>query len=198
MHSISLLDISLRGVREELTYERFCSIPIVVPALEEQKKIVYKYQTIEKLIQNKRKINELLEGWMKSYYHILFDNLEEFTSEILGNLFQVLKGSQPPKSNFYLEKLYFCKQGGIPFVRTKDIFECKFLNSTSEQLTEAGFKRCKAKLIPENGLIFVGTAGRQGGRLLINQLKTLIISPNLWVIEGGQTQFAYFLYLLFD
>ncbi|WP_043901222.1 restriction endonuclease subunit S domain-containing protein [Mycoplasma ovis] len=108
-----------------------------------------------------------------------------------------MKGSQPPKSNFYLEKLYFCKQGGIPFVRTKDIFECKFLNSTSEQLTEAGFKRCKAKLIPENGLIFVGTAGRQGGRLLINQLKTLIISPNLWVIEGGANTICLFLIFTF-
>ena len=138
-----------RGVRSELSWQNFIKLPISVPPLEVQKKVVNKYETLDKIIQLKKKINEKLEEWMEAYYHILFDNLEEFTNETFGNLFAIVKGGRPPRSNKYLEKLYFCKEGGIPFLQVKDISKskCKFVSSTSEQLTEEGFKKCKGTLV---------------------------------------------------
>ncbi|WP_144079587.1 restriction endonuclease subunit S [Mycoplasma ovis] len=72
---LRLLWMCFGGIRGELAWKDFIKLPISVPPLEVQQKVVNKYETLEKVIQLKKKVNELLEEWMEIYYHILFDNL---------------------------------------------------------------------------------------------------------------------------
>ncbi|AHC39943.1 hypothetical protein OVS_02050 [Mycoplasma ovis str. Michigan] len=147
------------SIRGTLSWDNFIKFPISLPPLEVQKRIVNNYETLGKIIQFKKKINELLEEWMQCLFHSMFDDLEEFTHETFGNLFQIIKGSRPPRSNYYWDKLYYCRAGGVPFLQVKDISKskCKFLVSTLEQLTEEGLKKCRGILLGGGTSFFVIT-----------------------------------------
>lgn len=58
-------DASVRG---GITWEDFCEMRIPVPPIEEQEKIVDAYETIEKRIALKRKINDNLEAQISTLY----------------------------------------------------------------------------------------------------------------------------------
>ncbi|AHC39945.1 hypothetical protein OVS_02250 [Mycoplasma ovis str. Michigan] len=154
-----LLYMCFGGIRGELSWKDFVKFPISVTPLEAQKKVVNKYETLERVIQLRKKINKNLERWIQCLFHIIFDNLEEFTNEAFGSLFQISKGGRPPRSSKYLEELYFCQEGGIPFLQVKDISKskCKFLTFTSEQLTEEDFNKCRGIFLGGGTSFFVIT-----------------------------------------
>ena len=62
-------DASVRG---GITWEDFCEMRIPVPPIEEQKKIVDAYETIEKRIALKRKINDNLEATAQAVFQEQF------------------------------------------------------------------------------------------------------------------------------
>ncbi|WP_043901195.1 restriction endonuclease subunit S [Mycoplasma ovis] len=94
---LQLLYMCFGGVRGELSWKDFIKLPISVPPLEVQKKVVNKYETLDKTIQLKKKINEKLEDFMQCLFHLMFDNLEEFSNETFGNLFQIVRWGQTYK-----------------------------------------------------------------------------------------------------
>lgn len=100
-----LLYMYFGGIRGELSWKDFVKFPISVTPLEAQKKVVNKYATLERVIQLRKKINKNLERWIQCLFHVIFDNLEEFTNEAFGSLFQISKVGRPPRSNKYLEEL---------------------------------------------------------------------------------------------
>lgn len=60
------------GVRGSLEWEDFCEMKIPIPPIEEQEKIVDAYETIEKRIALKRKINHNLEAQAYAIYQDWF------------------------------------------------------------------------------------------------------------------------------
>ena len=60
------------SVREIFDWEEMCNVKLPVPPIEEQEKIVDAYETIEKRIALKRKINDNLEATAKAYFDSLF------------------------------------------------------------------------------------------------------------------------------
>ena len=60
------------GVRGSLEWEDFCEMRIPVPPMEEQEKIVAAYETIEKRIALKRKINDNLADTAQAIYRRTF------------------------------------------------------------------------------------------------------------------------------
>ncbi|AFN64984.1 hypothetical protein WEN_00905 [Mycoplasma wenyonii str. Massachusetts] len=172
-------------VRETLSFESFFRFPIVAPNLEVQEKIVNKYQTVTKYIEVKKRINELLERKMKAYFHILFDDLKDYEMKSFGELFTIIRGGQPPKFNKYLKELYFCKEGGIPWLKVEDISEYKFVNHTSEQLTQEGFKKEGCKLITPKDLIFIRSAGRERAGNVYIISHNLTINESFWTLSNN-------------
>ncbi|RAO94810.1 restriction endonuclease subunit S [Mycoplasma wenyonii] len=139
----------LGSVRGVLPWKNFVNIPVAVPSLNKQERIVYKYQTITKYIELKKKINELFEKQMTAYYYILFDSLTDYTIKNFGELFTIIRGGRPPRGNKEQEKKYFCREGGVPWLQVRDISKknCKFVGETSDQLTPEGFKKGRCTML---------------------------------------------------
>ncbi|AFN65073.1 hypothetical protein WEN_01380 [Mycoplasma wenyonii str. Massachusetts] len=145
---LKLLYRCFGGIRGELAWKDFVKFSFLFPDIKVQERIVDRYQTVTKYIEVKKRINELLERKMKAYFHILFDDLKDCEIKSFGELFTIIRGGRPPRSNRWLEELYFCKEGGIPWLKVGDISqEYKFVNSSEEQLTEEGFKKGRCTLI---------------------------------------------------
>ncbi len=109
------------SVRGTLSWKNFVNIPISVPSLERQEKIVYKYQIVIRYINLKKRINELLERWMISAFHSFLINPENLVTRKYGDLFSVIRGGRPPRGNKEQEEKYFCKKDGIPWLQARDI-----------------------------------------------------------------------------
>ncbi|AFN65283.1 hypothetical protein WEN_02480 [Mycoplasma wenyonii str. Massachusetts] len=175
------------SVRGTLSWDNFSGIPIFVPELKDQESIVNKYQTVTKYIEVKKRINELLERKMKAYFHILFDDLKDYEMRSFGELFTIIRGGRPPRSNRWLEELYFCKEGGVPWLQVRDITkkEFKFVRNTAEQLTEQGFKRGNCSIVSPNDLIFIHNASsKQLGNIYVNSCD-LTINSNFWALSNN-------------
>lgn len=62
------------GVRGSLEWEDFCDMKLPIPSIEEQSKIVDAYETIEKRIAIKKKINRNLENQAINNYQSMINN----------------------------------------------------------------------------------------------------------------------------
>ncbi|WP_043901196.1 restriction endonuclease subunit S domain-containing protein [Mycoplasma ovis] len=71
-----------------------------------------------------------------------------------------------------MEKLYFCKKGGIPSLTVSDInrYNTKFVGYVEEYLTEEGMRKSKTQIIPSYTLLFIGGGvnAPQLGKVKIN------------------------------
>lgn len=74
--------IAVGGVRGSMPWEEFCRIQVLVPSLEEQRKIVRDYQTVVDRIALKRKINDNLEAQMRAYVRAFTANKTSTTGKL--------------------------------------------------------------------------------------------------------------------
>ena len=87
------------GVRGSLEWEDFCEMRIPVPPIEEQEKIVDAYETIEKRIALKRKINDNLEATLITEFRKQFLSKAVSKSILLGEIIQFGNGKSRPKQS---------------------------------------------------------------------------------------------------
>ena len=89
-------DASVRG---GITWEDFCEMRIPVPPIEEQEKIVDSYETIEKRIALKRKINDNLEATLTAFFTEIFSAAESTEQTKLSELMAFGNGKSRPKTD---------------------------------------------------------------------------------------------------
>lgn len=70
--------IAVGGVRGSMPYEEFCRMKILVPSLEEQRRLVSDYQTITDRISLKQRINDNLEKQAESLYKEMLNNKDDW------------------------------------------------------------------------------------------------------------------------
>lgn len=70
--------IAVGGVRGSMPYEEFCRMKILVPSLEEQRRLVSDYQTITDRIAIKQRINDNLEKQAESLYKEMLNNKDDW------------------------------------------------------------------------------------------------------------------------
>ena len=63
---------AIGGVRGSLDWDDFCNIKIIVPPIEEQRRIVSEYQTVERRIANNEALIKKLEETAQAIYHHTF------------------------------------------------------------------------------------------------------------------------------
>lgn len=147
------------SVREIFDWEEMCNVELPVPPIEEQEKIVYAYQTIEKRIALKRKINDNLEAQATTIFREFTTNLTNESS--IYAILSVINGAAFSSEYFNTDKI------GLPLVRIRDLKSCIPEVWTTEVLSNAEYIH--------SGDILIGMDGEfipyiwYGAKSLLNQ-----------------------------
>ena len=87
------------SVREIFDWEEMCNVELPIPEIEEQRKIVEAYNTIEKRIALKRKINDNLEAVLAASHSKMFFSKDTSEHSKLGELMTFGNGKSRPKTD---------------------------------------------------------------------------------------------------
>lgn len=144
------------GRNKTLGQDRFLKSKIILPPIEEQRKIAAILTTQDKVIELKEKrlaekqqqkkylMQQLLTGKKR-----LLGFSEEWKKEILGKCASMCSGGTPDTKN---EKYY---GNDYIWISIKDMTSAgKYICSSKRGLTEAGFLNCSAKLFPKGTILF--------------------------------------------
>lgn len=144
------------GRNKTLGQDRFLKSKIILPPIEEQRKIAAILTTQDKVIELKEKrlaekqqqkkylMQQLLTGKKR-----LLGFSEEWKKEILGKCASMCSGGTPDTKN---EKFY---GNDYIWISIKDMTSAgKYICSSERGLTEAGFLNCSAKLFPKGTILF--------------------------------------------
>ncbi len=142
------------------------SIPILVPPMEKQIKIVEKLENIEKLMNNRNDAIELLDSYINSVFLQMFGtpfiNKKLYPMEKLGNLAIFKSGGTPSRKN----EEYF--KGDIPWITTISLGPLEIdYDDAVEYITESAIENSATKIIPKNSIIFGTRVGV--GKVSINK-----------------------------
>ena len=131
------------SVREIFDWEEMGNVELPIPDIKEQKKIVQAYNTIERRIELKRKINDNLVATADTIFFKMFvlnksENRIPFTDVV-----QIMGGGTPKtdENDFW--------GGEIPFFTPKDVSDSPFCINTEKSLTVDGLNNCSSKLYPQ-------------------------------------------------
>lgn len=166
-------DASVRG---GITWEDFCDIRLPIPSIEDQQKIVDAYETIEKRIAIKKKINENLINWGTSIVYqtigktsLIDYNKDENNYVLLPDNFKIktisdfcidTKSGATPSRN--VDKYW--KNGNISWVKSGEVHN-NIIIKTEECITEDGYAGCSVKMLPKDTVLMAMygvTAGELG------------------------------------
>jgi len=166
-------------------------LELVVPPLEEQKKIGAFLAMFDEKIALNNKINDNLEQQAQSYFQELFvDNADpKWTNGTISDLGAVVGGSTPSKS-----KPEYYAESGIAWITPKDlsINKSRFISHGENDITELGLKNSSATIMPEGTVLFssrapIGYIAIAAGEVTTNQgFKSVVPNPKIG------TPFVYF------
>ncbi|MED1043999.1 restriction endonuclease subunit S [Bacillus mycoides] len=177
----------------------FAKLPIVIPSLQEQSKIVSILSSVDETIEKTEAIIEQTEkvkkGLMqqlltKGIGHTKFkkteigETPEEWEVKTLGTIGTWSGGGTPSKQ----EPSYWSKEKQVIWVSPKDMYS-NIITSSEDYITEKGLREKKLKLLPKGTILFVTRSGilrnrvpiaLAGDSLTINQdLKALQVASNI-------------------
>lgn len=151
------------------------SIPLELPKLSEQNKIVDILSAYDNLIENNQKQIKLLEEAARRLYKQWFIDLRfpgHETTKIVDGLPQgwsitkiqdvcdnIGAGGTPSRS-----QKTFWQDGNIDWFKTQELCDC-WLFESSEKISEEGLKRSAAKMFPANSILMAIYASPTLGRL---------------------------------
>lgn len=174
-------DASVRG---GISWESICDIKLPIPEMDEQKRIVYAYNTIEHRIELKRKINENLEAQAQAIIRKLnADNECASEHEIIkisnlcrANQLNIAK-TQKQQTVVYLDT------GSI----TKNYIEClQKLDSSKEELPS----RCKRKVKHTDIIYSTVRPNLCHYGLILDPPDNLIVSTGFAVLSSNQKRIS--------
>lgn len=173
------------SAREVFEWDEMCNVMLPVPPIEEQHRIVSEYQTIERRIENNRRLIAALEATAKTIYRKMFvddidmENLPEgWRMGTIGEFGMVVTG-KTPSSN--------CPDdfgSAIDFITPSEFSgEYLFCTKAKRGLSLNGITKLQGKLIPK-GSITVTCIGSDMGKVRIcpkecisnQQINSIIMS----------------------
>ncbi len=181
------------------------SIPIELPKLNEQNKIVDILSAYDNLIENNQKQIKLLEEAAQRLYKQWFIDLRypgHETTPIVDGLpegWSITKiqdvcdnigaGGTPSRS-----QKAFWQDGNIDWFKTQELCDC-WLFESSEKISEEGLKRSAAKMFPANSILMAIYASPTLGRLGILTKKACSNQAALCLQADESKVSNYWLYL---
>lgn len=166
------------SAHEFFTFEEMCNVLLPVPPIEEQRRIVAEYQTIERRIRNNELLIKKLEETAQAIYHHTFvegidpENLPEgWRNESVFGICSVIYGFP------FNSELFTDDHTQIPLIRIRNIQENETDTYTSENVDK--------KYFIKNGDILIGMDGEfhmtlwAGGKAYQNQRTVRIVCDKL-------------------
>ena len=162
-----------------LNQQILSNLPVPLPDLSTQNKIVNVISAYDDLIENNTRRIKVLESMAQTLYQEWFvkfrfpgyKQVKKVESELglipggwqvkeLGDLYKTSSGGTPSrKVNEYYES------GNINWVKTRELKD-NFIFDTEEKITELGLKKSSAKLFPQN-TVLIAMYGATIGKLAI-------------------------------
>ena len=160
------------GTRGNINAKTYGAMPIILPPRSVQDRIVEILKSLDDKIEVNRRINEQLEELAQALFKSWFVDFEPFKdgefveSELgmipkgwkvgeLSEIGDIIGGATPSKSN---EDYY--TENGISWITPKDlsINKNKFIDKGETDITEIGYSKCSAKLMPRGSVLFSSRA----------------------------------------
>lgn len=151
------------SAREIFDWEEMCNVELPIPPIEEQKAIVNAYETIERRIALKRKINDNLEATAMAIFKANFVTFEQYGGEMpstwkqatIGDVVSVVRGASPRPIQDYMSET------GMPWVKISDASssESKYLFRTAEYIIPKGVS--SSRTVTE-GMMIVSNSASPG------------------------------------
>ncbi len=143
------------GVRGSLDWNDFCEIKMNIPSIDEQRRIVSEYQTVERRIANNEALIQKLEETAQAIYHHTFvEGIDEEklpegwrVTDIEHFCIETKSGGTPSRTN---EKYWSERE--IPWLKSGEVQNC-FVFDTEEYISKEGMACSSAKLIPEDSVV---------------------------------------------
>lgn len=143
------------GIRGGFDWEDFINMEIPVPPIEEQRRIVAEYQTVERRIKNNEALIQKLEETAQAIYHHTFvegideNNLPEGWRMLTIKEFckATTSGGTPNRST----PLYWNKRD-YRWLKSGEV-QNNVVNEVEEWISEDGLNNSSAKLIPSDSIV---------------------------------------------
>lgn len=155
------------SAREVFDWEEMCNVMLPIPSLEEQQRIVDRYNAIQHRIEtNKQTIAKLEEAAQALYRKMFVDNIdpnnlpESWRIGTLGEVGEIITGKTPSSNSpedFGLD---------VQFVTPGDFKGNRFVCTTERYLSKGGATKLKNKIIRKNDIV-VTCIGSDMGKVAI-------------------------------
>lgn len=139
-------EVTIGSTQPALTISGLKTIEIVLPSIEEQKRITSVISSLDDKIDLLLQENKTLEAMAETLFRKWF--IEEVRQEVLlGDVVETTSGGTPSRKN---EQYY--QNGTIDWVKSKELNR-SFLLKTEEKITVEAVENSSAKFLPANSVL---------------------------------------------
>ena len=133
---------------EFFSFDDFCATEIMLPPIEEQRKIVHNYQVITDRIALLQRQHEIIVEIVKNLYAKCFKN-NEYPIVTLGSLCSKIGSGATPRGG----KETYCSEG-IPLIRSTNVYDYSFSYSDLAHIKESQAKALSNVIVEEYDVLF--------------------------------------------
>lgn len=177
-------------VRGGATWDNLCDMPIIVPSIDQQRKIVAEYNAIQQRIKlNEQQIVKLEETAQAIYRKMFVDGIDKnnlpegWRMGTLGEFGDIITGKTPSSNNpeDFGDDMLFITPGDFAV-------GSKFILNTERHLSAIGCERLKNKILPK-GSVAVTCIGSDMGKVAIvfepsitnQQINAIKVKENIYI-----------------
>ena len=136
------------SAREIFDWDEMCNVELPIPEIDEQKKIVEAYNTIERRIALKRQINDNLVSTAKTILQQFITSNDCLSKQPIGDIcLEVKAGGTPSRTTpSYWENgmYYWVKNGEV---------KNNIITGAEELISQLGYENSSAKLVKKNSVL---------------------------------------------
>lgn len=184
-------EVTIGSTQPALTISGLKTIEIVLPSIEEQKRITSVISSLDDKIDLLYRENKTLEAIAETLFRKWFveDAKEEWEIKTLYDCISIVGGGTPKVSN----ETYW--NGNICWIACGDISENHkgYIIKTAKKITIEGLNNSSAKLLPENALV-ISARGTVGKYSLLS--KPMAFSQSNYGVLPKEHGCFFFTYLL--
>lgn len=169
------------SVREIFDWEEMCNVELPIPAIEEQKAIVNAYETIERRIALKRKINDNLEAQIQAIYEDYFRTTDYDAT--LGDVAECILGGTPSRD------IPSYWNGDIAWINSGKINDFRVV-SASEYITADGLAHSATKLLPYHTVVLAITGATMGQESIL-LIESCANQSVIGILENERLPYEY-------
>lgn len=182
--------VAVGGVRGSMPWEEFAKLKLPVPTIEEQRKIVDRYNAITDRIALKKQINDNLEATLNTVFVKMYEETDEDSSVLLSELCSLASSKRVFAEDYVSD--------GVPFYRGKEITQKRNGEPISDPLfiSHNHFASLKANYgIPVCGDILITAVGTIGNSYFVQDEEFYFKDGNIiWLKDFIEPSLNYYIY----